>query len=122
MIDIGDIIYNQPQKESFCNKIESVPYKAALAIAHAIQGTSCNKLYQGLGLESLKLTRRYKRLCCMYTIMTEKAPDYLINMIQPLELETTVYPLSFLDWLLYVLLFLPATLNDLFFLDINIRN
>ena len=67
-------------------------YKATLAIAHAIQGISCEKIYQGLGLKPLKLIRRYKRLCCMYKIMTEKAPDYLINMIQPLQLETTIYP------------------------------
>ena len=40
LIDYGDIIYDQPQNESFCDKIESVQYKAALAIIGAIQGTS----------------------------------------------------------------------------------
>ena len=40
LIDYGDIIYDQPQNESFCEKIESVQYKAALAITGAIQGTS----------------------------------------------------------------------------------
>ena len=54
-IDYGDIIYD-PQNESFCEKIESIQYKAALAITGAIQGTSREKIYQELGLESLKGT------------------------------------------------------------------
>ena len=54
LIDYGDIIYDQPQNESFCEKLESVQYNATLAITGAIQGSSCKKLYQELGLESLK--------------------------------------------------------------------
>ena len=57
LIDYGDIIYDQPHNESFCEKIESVQYKAALAITGAIQGTSRDKSYQELGLESLKSRR-----------------------------------------------------------------
>ena len=73
MIDYGDIIYDQPQNESFCDKIESAQYKAALAITGAIQGTSRDKLNQELGLESLKARRWYKCLCCVYKIMTESS-------------------------------------------------
>ena len=40
LIDYGDIIYDQPQNESFCEKLESVQYKVALAIAGAIKGSS----------------------------------------------------------------------------------
>ena len=54
LIDYGDIIYDQPKSESFLDKMESVQYKAALAIAGAIQGTSRDKLNQEPGLESLK--------------------------------------------------------------------
>ena len=50
----GDIIYDQPQNESFSEKLESVRNKATLAITGAIQGTSCDKIYQELGLESHK--------------------------------------------------------------------
>ena len=81
MIEYGDTINNQPQNEFFCNKIESMQYKAALSITGAIQGTSHDKLIQELGLQSLKARRWYKRLCCMYEIMTEKAPNYIINLI-----------------------------------------
>ena len=80
LIDYGDIIYDQPQNESFCEKLESVQYKAALAITGAIKGPSREKLFQELGLEPLKSRRWYRRLCCMYKIM-KKAPHYLTNLI-----------------------------------------
>ena len=53
LVDYGDIIYDQPQNESFLDKLESLQYKAALAITGAIQGTSPDKRYQELVLESL---------------------------------------------------------------------
>ena len=62
LIDYGEIIYDQPQNESFCEKLESVQYKAALAITGAMQGTSRDKVYQELGLETIKSGRWYKRL------------------------------------------------------------
>ena len=65
--------------QSFCEKIESVLYKATLATG-TIQGTSRDKIYQELGLESLKLRRWYKSLVCMFKIMNEKAPNYLTNL------------------------------------------
>ena len=65
LIDYGDIIYGQPQNESFCEKLEFVQYKVALAITGAIKGSSCERIYQDLGFESLKSRRWYKRLSCM---------------------------------------------------------
>ena len=64
---------------SFFEKLESVQYKAALAITDAIQSTSCNKTYEELGIESLKGRRWYRRLSCMFKIMKEETPNYLIN-------------------------------------------
>ena len=55
--EYGDIIYDQPQNDFFSEKLESIQYKAALAITGAIQGTSSDKIYQELGLESLKSRR-----------------------------------------------------------------
>ena len=57
LMDYGDIIYDQPNDDSFCGKLESIQYKAALAITGAIQGTSRDKIYKELGLESLKARR-----------------------------------------------------------------
>ena len=75
LIDYGDIIYEQPQNDSFSEKLESMQYKATLAITCAIQGTSRDKIYQELGLESLKSRRWYKRLSLMFKIMKEESPN-----------------------------------------------
>ena len=53
-LDYGDIIYNQPNNQAFSNKLKAVQYNAALAITGAIRGTSKTKVYQELGIESLK--------------------------------------------------------------------
>ena len=50
LIDYVDIVYDQPQNESYCEKLEAIQYKAALAITGAIQGTSREKIYQDLVL------------------------------------------------------------------------
>ena len=52
-------MYDQPQSEYFCNKIEFVQYKAALAITGATKGTFRDKLNQELGLEPFKSRRWY---------------------------------------------------------------
>ena len=49
-LDYCDIIYEQPNNESFCTKIERIQHNAALAITGAIKGTSQIKLYKELGL------------------------------------------------------------------------
>ena len=52
-----DIIYDQLKNESFCNRIEKVQYNAAFATTDAIRETSQTKIYEELGLESLKFRR-----------------------------------------------------------------
>ena len=47
------MIYNQAENEPVSSKIERVQYNAFLAITVAIRGTSSEKLYEELGLESL---------------------------------------------------------------------
>ena len=56
-LDYGDIIYDQPNNESFTQKIERIQYNAALGITGVIKGTSQSKLYRELGFESLKFRR-----------------------------------------------------------------
>ena len=45
---------------SFHEKLESIQYNACLALT--IRGTSKEKIYQGLGLESLQIRLRYLSL------------------------------------------------------------
>ena len=62
-LNYGDTIIDQAYNDSFHQKLESIQYNAALAIAKAIRGTSSEKLYQELGLESLQQRRWYRKLC-----------------------------------------------------------
>ena len=80
-LDSCDIIYDQPNNESFCNKIERVQYNAAIAITGAIRGRSQTKLYNKYGLELLKFRRWMRRLCRFYKIKTLKIPEYLCYLI-----------------------------------------
>ena len=57
------IIYDQVFKELFDQKLELIQYNAALAITGAIRGTSREKLYQELGLESPQKQHCYRKLC-----------------------------------------------------------
>lgn len=80
-LDYGDIIYDRPHNDAFCTMIESVQYNAALAITRAIKGTSRERLYQELGLESLSDRRWYRRLVYFYNIVNKSAPDYLCALL-----------------------------------------
>ena len=80
-LDYGAIIFDQPEKESFLKKIECVQCNAALAITGVIPSTSREKLYKGLGLETLKSRRWLKKLCCFYKIKNNGIPSYLVELI-----------------------------------------
>jgi len=84
-LDYADVIYDLPYNSSFVDKIESIQYNASLAITGAIRGTSKEKLYLELGLESLQSRRWFRRLCSFYKILKNKAPIYLYNIIPDLN-------------------------------------
>ena len=67
-LDYTDVIYYQPNLSSLVNKTESVKYNTAM------KGTFKEKLYQGLGFESLKDRRWLRRLCYLYKIVNTKQP------------------------------------------------
>ena len=66
---------------SFHHKLESIQYNACLAITGAIRGTSKEKLYQELGLESLQLRLWYRKLGMFYKIYKNKSPQYFFKLI-----------------------------------------
>ena len=53
-LDYGDMIYDQTFNLSFQQKMETIQYNAALAIASAIRGSAREKLCQELSLETLQ--------------------------------------------------------------------
>ena len=54
---------------------------ACLALTGEIRGTSKEKIYQELGLESLQIRRWYRKLCLFYKIYKNQSPSYLYNII-----------------------------------------
>ena len=79
-LDYGEIIYDQTFNESFHERIESIQCNSAIAITGAMTG-SIEKLYQELGLESLRPGRWLRKLCVFYKIYKNKSPSYLYNLI-----------------------------------------
>ena len=80
-LDYGDIIYDQAFKESFHQKLESIQCNAAPAKTGAIRGTSWEKLYQDLGLESLQNWGWSRKLCYFLKIFKGQYPDYLFKIL-----------------------------------------
>ena len=117
---------DQPDNESVCKKLESAQYKVALVITSAVPGTSREKIYQELGLESLRVTRWYDRLICMFKIVKEEAPNYLMNLIPKFQQTTRTrinrMPTFYCRTDCFKNSFFPSTLNDWYKLDEIIRN
>ena len=88
-LDYGDIVYRQPNNVRLCQKIESIQYQAALAITGAIHETSQTKLYNELGIESMKLRQWFRRLCCFFKIKSSGLPHYLNDLIPKPSLRYT---------------------------------
>ena len=84
-LDFADVIYDHACNSSFHKKLESLQYNACLAITEAIKGTSSEKLYQELGLESLRSRRWFRKLYHFYKMLNEKSPSYLFNLIPNLN-------------------------------------
>ena len=80
-LDYGDVIYDRAFNESFHQRLESIQYNAAIAITGTIRGTSSEKLFQELGLETLKSRRWFRKLYLFYKILHSKSPSYLFNLI-----------------------------------------
>ena len=80
-LDYGDVLYDQAFNNSFHAKMESIQYNACLAITGPIRGTSREKIYQELGLESLHLRLRYRKLCLFYKVFKNKHLKYLFHLI-----------------------------------------
>ena len=71
------LIFNEPWNK----KLESAQYNGALLITGAIRGTNTEKLYQELGLESLRNRRKLRRLSLFYKIYKDQSPLYLYNLV-----------------------------------------
>ena len=126
-LDYADIVYEQAYNSAFHDKIESVQYNAWLAITGAIRGTSTEKIYQELGLESLKSRRWFRKLCHFYKIFNDKSPSYLFNLVPNFNrvhntrLSYSIPPIKVRhDY--FKNSFFPSVISEWNKLDLNIRN
>ena len=126
-LDYGDILYDQAFNLSFQQKLESIQYRACLAITGAIRGTSREKIYQELGLESLQSRRWYRKLAMFYKIYKNKSPFYLFNLIPE---KTSSYATRNVDCISLIKIkhnffkntFFPSAIIEWNKLDLAIRN
>ena len=109
-------------------KLEPVQYNASLAITGCFRGTSRDKLYSELGLESLADRRFYRRLIAFYKIVNKKAPQYLIDYLPSQDLASinlrkrpAIYPLDARTER-YRNSFFPCCISQWNNLDSRIRN
>ena len=77
----GDIIHSKEYDASFHQNLEKIQYNSALVIIVAIRGTSKEKPYQEVGLESLEERWYYQKLCYFYRIFNKQSSTYLLNFI-----------------------------------------
>ena len=61
--------------------MESIQYNTALARTGAIRGSSREKLYQELGLESLEQRRWYRKLCYFFKLIKNQSHKHIFNNI-----------------------------------------
>ena len=80
-LDYDDIVYDQPDIESFISKLEQVQYNAVLAVTGGTKCTSHSELYKELGLESLESRRGLRHLCFLHKIISNWLPAYLYELI-----------------------------------------
>ena len=98
---------------SFHQKLKSIRYNAYLAITEAIQGTSKEKLYQELSLESLRLRRWYRKLGMFYKIFKTKSSQFVFKLIpEKTSSYTDNIPLFNIKHNFYKNFFFPSTIIE----------
>ena len=80
-LDYSDIIFDQSYNASFHQKLESFQYNATLAITGAIRDTFQENLFNELGLQPLQNRCWHRNLSCLYKIITNQSPSYLLTLI-----------------------------------------
>ena len=126
-LDYGDVIFDQAFNDSFHSNMESIQYKACLAITGAIQGSSKEKLYNELGLESLQSRRWMRKLCLFYKIFRNQTPTYLTDLVPTSNRSYSLrnsqnVPLMRVNHQFFKNSFFPSIIMEWNNLDLEIRN
>ena len=126
-LDYADIICDQAYNSAFHDKLESVQHNACLAITGTMRGSSREKTYQELGLESLNSRRWFRKLFNFYIIFNEQSLSYLFNLIanfnsvHNIRLSCTIPPIK-VSHDCFKNSFFPTAISQWNNLGFNIRN
>ena len=98
-----------------------------MAITGTIRGTSKEKLYNELGLETIEKRRWYRKLHWFFKIFRYKCPGYLFNMIHTFlstynTRNTSIIPVFKVKHNFLQNSFFPSGVIEWSKLDLNIRN
>ena len=110
-----DIIYDKRFNDAVKEKLEKFQYSAALIFTGPIKGTSRERLYKELGLESLCDRRWYRKLVFFYKIVKGLAPSYLQLYLLP-DNERTYNTRSSLRNMIKTFATRTSTFRAIFFL------
>ena len=83
-----------------------------LANIGAIKGTSCEKLYQELGLEYLQQRRWMRHLHLFYKVVSGKLPAYIYDSIPPAR-QSQIHPNTFKFFSFKNTFFLVLSVNEI---------
>ena len=99
-----------------------VQYNGALAMTGAIKETSQQKIYNDLGLESLRFRRWFRGFCVFYKIKITQLPSYLYEHIPKSNHETLITLIHIIAEQTHLnILFFPYTIVEWNKLDANLN-
>ena len=78
-LDCCDLIYDQPNDESFCQQIENIQYNTSLVLNVIIKGTFRFKLNSEIDLESCKFRQWFRKHCTFCKIKNSGLPSFLFD-------------------------------------------
>ena len=78
----------------YCLALERLQNEAARIVTGLTRSVSLENLYRECGWRPLSERRMKNKLVFMYNVVYERVPSYISDLIPPLVIETTQYPLK----------------------------
>ena len=79
-LDHGGVLYDQAFSNSFQEKLDSIQYNVCLPLTGAIRGTTKEKFYQEMGLESLRDRRWWRKFYLFYKVLENENSKYFFSL------------------------------------------
>ncbi len=80
VLEYGNVLYDNCTMY-LKNRLESIQRKAAIVCTGAFRNSGYGKLMAELGWATLEMRRKYFRMCIMYKMINNLAPEYLCGLL-----------------------------------------